>query len=323
MANWKDTLVPNVGPHHWVALTHPDTLSASDRDTASRPIGVVFHLEDPRARTQHVYVQLRKEEKEFHRGSGTETVDIWFEENGDGLLQTIVFGLFDTNTQSAFRRASENAYSLLSLWAYQYKRPFAVQEVKLQDKTHNALWIIPKFCPKAVALRTTQMAFSQESPIGSLFALFREGMNSTSSAYRFLSYFKIAEAWKNRLGPFAWLVAEAKRKNRPPSMPVRVVTVEFLGGSYRPAYHDPYVGKKFTWCIDQLEELRAVVAHPFNKASAFTNFDSPDAQAYLGAAANLVERIAIQLLEDFLEEWEAVDEGGLAKQVKSVYAHID
>lgn len=322
MCKWKDLLIPTIGPHHWVPMSPPNTIKASDVDATLRPISIVFFLEDPRARTQHVYVTL-SEEKDFHYGENEDAVNIWLEGNQEGLLQAITVGVFDTSTQSAFLRASERIYSMLSLWTYQYKRPFSIQEVKLFDKTHQAQWMIPKFCPKPITLRLSLLSLHQESHIGSLFALFREGMNSTSFAYRFLSYFKIAEAWKGRKGPFAWVVHEANRKGKSPDFPVRKVDKELLGGSYRPEYHDVFLNKKFTWCIDQLEEIRALIAHPFNKFSEFTNLDSPDAQAHLGAIANLTERIAIQLLEDVLEKYEQLDESGIGNQIRGVYSKVD
>jgi Methylamine utilization protein MauJ len=322
MCKWRQLLIPTIGPHHWVRMSSPDTIKASDEDATLRPISVVFFLEDPRARTQHVYVTL-DEGKEFHSGKDDEAVNIWLEENQEGLLQAITVGVFDTSTQTAFLRASEKIYSMLSLWTYQYKRPFSIQEVKLFDKTHQAQWMIPKFCPKPTTLKLSLLSLHQESHIGSLFALFREAMNSTSFAYRFLSYFKIAEAWKGRKGPFAWIIYEARRRGISPDLPVRKVDKEFLGGSYRPEYHDAFLGKKVTWCINQLEEIRALIAHPFNKLSEFTNLDSPEAQAHLGALANLTERIAIQLLEDVLEKYEKIDESGIGSRIRSVYSKAD
>lgn len=322
MGKWKDLLIPTIGPHHWVRMSAPNAIKASDRDSALRPIAIVFFLEDPRARTQHVYVTL-DEGKEFHYGEGNEVVNIYLEGNQEGLLRVITVGVFDTSTQSAFQRASEPIYSMLSLWTYQYKRPFSIQEVKIFDKTHQAQWMIPKFCPKPTILKLSFLSLHQESHIGSLFALFREGMNSTSFAYRFLSFFKIAEAWKQQKGPFAWIIYEAKRKGISSDFPIRKVDKELLGGSYRPEYHNVFLNRKITWCINQLEEIRALIAHPFNNLSEFTNLDSSDAQAHLGALANLTERIAIQLLEDVLEKYEQLDDSGMAKQIRSVYSKID
>lgn len=322
MCKWKDLLIPTIGPHHWVRMSSPDNIKASDEDATLRPISVVFFLEDPRARTQHVYVTLG-EEKDCHYGEDADAVNIWLEGNKEGLLRIIRVGVFDTSTQSAFLRAAEQIYSMLSLWTYQYKRPFSIQEVKLFDKTHQAQWMIPKFCPKPISLRLSLLSFHQESHIGSLFALFREAMNSTSFAYRFLSYFKIAEAWIRRKGPFAWIIYEAKRNGKSPHFPVRKVDKELLGGSYSSEYHDVFLNKKFTWCINQLEEIRALIAHPFNNLSEFTNLDSPDAQAHLGALANLAERIAIQLLEDVLEKYEQLDDSGMAKKIRSVYSKVN
>jgi len=225
MSEWKERLIPNIGPHHWVRMSSPNTIKASDEDNKLRPIAIVYFLEDSRARTQHVYVTLN-EGKEFHYGKDNEAVNIWLEESQEGLLRAITVGVFDTSTKSAFRRVSAQVYSLLSLWTYRYKRPFAVQEVKIVDKTHQAHWMIPKFCPKAIPLGFAPLSLAEDSPISSLFALFREGMNSTSFAYSFLSYFKIAEAWTKHKGPFAWIIYEAKRKGVSPDFPVRKVNKE-------------------------------------------------------------------------------------------------
>lgn len=321
MGDWRKSLIPNVGPHHWMPSSPTETLNASDSDKSLRPIAVSFLLEDPRARTQHVYVTI-EQAREFHHGTGDQTLKFWLEDNEQGLLRAITVGAFDQSTESAFKRASSSVYALLSLWSYQYVRPFSISEARLEDKKHGAIWTIPKFCAAAASLSGTSLTFSPTSDIGSLFALFREGMNSTSFAYRFLSYYKIAEAWKDKKGPFASLIAEALRKGKTPSFPSRIVTEDFLTGSYRPAYHACYLNKKFTWCVDNLEDIRAVLAHPFNKTSHFANLDSPDVQAHLGALANLIERIAIQILVDFLNSWDEIDDTGLARQVKSAYSHM-
>jgi hypothetical protein len=319
MGKWKDLLIPTIGPHHWVAMSTPNTIKASDRDSTLRPIATIFFLEDPRARTQHAYVTLGKE-KEFHCGEGNEAVNFYLEDNEEGLLRVITVGVFDTSTKSAFLRAAERIYPMLSLWTYQYKRPLSIQEIKLYDKTHKAQWQIPKFCPQAIPLKLSFLSLHQESHIGSFFALFREAMNSTSFAYGFLSYFKIAEAWIRHQGLFAWIIFEAKRKGKSPDFPIRKVDKKLLGGSYRPEYHDVFLNKKFTWCVNQLDEIRALIAHPFNKLSEFTNLDSPEAQAHLGALASLTERIVIQLIEDALEKYEELDDTGMAKQIRDVYS---
>lgn len=322
MSTWNDTLIPNVGPHHWVANSSIESRNASDADLSVRPIGIVFFLEDPRARTQHVYV-IPEKRKEYHCDDEGQTANIWLEENEEGLLSAITIGIDDKTTESAFKRASSIVYSMLSLWAYQYKRPFSIQEIKLRDVNHEARWIIPKFCPKALPLKVVSQSFGEGSPVGALFALFREGMNSTSSAYRFLSYFKIAEAWKNNKGPFSWLIEKSKQKGINPTFPTRIVTKDLLAGSYKSTYHDDFIDKKFTWCVDELAHLRLLIAHPFTHNSQFANLDSPEVQAYLSALANLIERIAIQLLEDYLETWEKVDDSGEVRQMRKMYSHID
>ena len=251
-------------------------------------------------------------------------MNIWLEKSLEGLLCTITVGVFDTSTQSAFRRASAQVYSLLSLWTYQYKRPFSLfKKLSCLIRHIKHVGSSQSFAQKPFLSDSPRYPYRKTPPLGALFALFREGMNSTSFAYRFLSYFKIAEAWSKKKGPFAWIIQETKRKSFRPNFPVRTVTKEFLGGSYRSEYHNHFLNKKFTWCVDQLEEIRALIAHPFNKGSQFANLDSPHAQAHLGALANLIERIAIQLLEDFLEVWAQLDDSGTAEQVRNVYAHTD
>jgi len=66
----------------------------------------------------------------------------------------------------------------------------------------------------------------------------------------------------------------------------------------KPNTHDysEVLGKKFTWCIDRMNEPRKFMAHPFDEQGQFLSLDDPLTQAALSQAANMAERMAIEIL---------------------------
>lgn len=306
-------LIPHVGPHHWVAISGKDSTNKSIEDKSMRPIAIIFFLEDNRAQTPYVHVRLPRE-RDFHYGGGDNAVNFYLESDGK-FLEKIVVGLNETSTEDAFRRASEPVHSILSLWSFQYKRPFGIRIIEIQDKKHSASWTIPTFCPTPVQLELLKVSFTGMDPMGSLFAIFREAMNATSYFYRFLSYYKIIEARYPPRGPFKWVRDELRNKGLSLQTPKRIVTKELIGGAYVAQYHQCYLNRKYEWCKNQFNDFRVLIAHPFRKDSRFANMDSPVVQTFVSALANLAERMAVQILEDELQLAVKIDETGIAKQL--------
>ena len=125
-------------------------------------------------------------------------------------------------------------------------------------------------------------------------ALFREGMASTHASQRFLSYYKILDAWKNGDGPFKLTNEQLKAKG----IVRRRLLLDAGMFTNKPATHDysEVLGKKFTWCIDRMNEPRKFMAHPFDEQGQFLSLDDPLTQAALSQAANMAERMAIEIL---------------------------
>jgi hypothetical protein len=84
---------------------------------------------------------------------------------------------------------------------------------------------------------------------------------------------------------------------------VPVVTTDLLKGAFEEEYHSIFIGKKFTWCKEHLRPLRDAVAHPFLDGKGYLDFDNLTVQSHLSAYANLVERIAVKVLEEEFVLW--------------------
>jgi|TARA_B100002003_G_C14007783_1_gene486299 hypothetical protein len=89
-------------------------------------------------------------------------------------------------------------------------------------------------------------------------------------------------------------------------------------GAYKAEYHQAFLGKKFTWCKEQLKDFRDALAHPFIKRKGYVDLDSLDTQTKLSAFANLLERIALSVLREEFTLWgELSDDPKYASMVQS------
>jgi hypothetical protein len=285
----------SLGPYDWLPASDPKTIEASDIDTTIRPVGITVFLEDPRARTPYVYVHPPAE-TEYHVNTDDGTVvDLWLRATPDGqFLSSVLLGTHAASAKQAFDRSYAYLLSLLSLWSFQAQRPMAVHEILVDDRPHGAKWVVRPQAQVPLRLNNTKGSFGVAHPLGSLMALFREGMASTHASQRFLSYYKILDAWRKGDGPFK-LTNEQLRAKGMARRKLVFAKEMFLN---RPASHDysEVLGKKFTWCIDRMNEPRKFVAHPFDEEGKFLSLDDPTTQAALSQAANMAERMAIEIL---------------------------
>jgi hypothetical protein len=295
MSSYTKNLPWSFGPYDWLPASDPKTIEASGVDTTVRPIGVTVWLEDPRARTAYVYVQPPAQTEYHVKTADGAVVDLWLRATPDGqFLNSVLLGTRTESPKRAFDRNYAYLLSLLSSWSFQAQRPMAVREILVEDKTHGAQWIVRPQAQVPLQLNDIKASFDVADPLGSLMALFREGMASTHASQRFLSYYKILDAWRNGNGPF-------KRTNehlRAKGMTRRTLMLEEAMFVNKPASHDyaPVLGKKFTWCIDRFNEPRKFMAHPFDKEGQFLSLDDPMTQAALSQAANMAERMVIEIL---------------------------
>ena len=58
-----------------------------------------------------------------------------------------------------------------------------------------------------------------------------------------------------------------------------------------------------TWCRDRLHKLRHAVAHPFLEGEQYIDLDSAEGQAQLAATADLLERLAVAILDEEFRLW--------------------
>src|SRR5262249_23105856 len=153
-----------------------------------------------RARTTHAWA-IPPTRRDYHIIVDERPVDFWLQADDSGLLSSVLLGCHAESPPEAFRRCCTVLLSLLTSWSFQIQRPLAIRELHIDDRSHSARWTVRPQAQVPLQLNDLNVSVGV-NPIGSLLALFREGMASTQPAYRFLCYYKILEAWKENHGPF-------------------------------------------------------------------------------------------------------------------------
>jgi len=292
-------LIPNYGPHRLLPYGSGEKFLLSSQDDETRPFGITCFLEDARARTKHIYVTLG-EEAGCHTTSGDETIDFFFSKNVEGQVISVMAGCYKAGAEEAFKFVYPHVLQMLSNLAFRFRRPIGVYEVRVHDKKNSATWGIPAIAPSNLPEIKFPLVTLSETPLNSLVAVFREGMNSVSPAGRFLNYYKILEAYPNS-GPFQLSLKSLKERGR--TRNILTVTHEMMTGAYVDKYHADFIGKRIHWCRDQLRKWRDVLAHPFLQGDTYIDLDCVEHQATLAAYADLVERLAALVLEDEFRLW--------------------
>jgi hypothetical protein len=308
------------GPFDWITATEAAQIDSSRADVAQRPIGITAFIEDPRARTPHTWVKLPNT-TEYHLKVDNGTVDIWVRGNSDGLMNSLVLGTFAQSPSEALSRCGSLLFSLLSSWSFQAQRPFAVRELLVEDKLHQAKWQVRPQAQTPVKLNDITVSLAGPNPIGSLLALFREGMASTQPGYRFLCFYKIIEAWKEHHGPFKQVNQAFAVQGKVPKRRVLKVEDDMFSGKCEPEKYQHLIGKKFGWCFEKMNDARRFLAHPFSSEGEFVSLDSPETIQALSDTANIAERMAIEILVDEIRVVQSLDSSGTTDRVIAGYIH--
>jgi len=270
-------------------------------DFEVRPFAVICFLEDTRARTRHVYI-TPGEAATFHVATEAGQIDFFVAENESKQIVSIMAGCFKSTYREAFEFAYPHLLRIFSQWSFRFRRPVSLYETRVIDKRHRATWGIPPICPNTLPSLTVPMVTLSNASLSSLVAVFREGMNATSSAHRFLSYFKILEAYPSG-GPFGETNRASKSLKREVQRQSPTVTLELMAGAFSEPHHREFVGKKATWCRDRLNALRNAVGHPFVDGNQYIDLDSVEGQAQLATSADLLERLAAAILDEEFRLW--------------------
>jgi hypothetical protein len=242
MAEHVRNLAWNLGLFDWVASAAPAQIAASKADITNRPIGVTAYLEDPRARTTHVWISLPSK-TEYHVGADGGTVDVWVNGTPERLLSSVLLGTFALSAQEGCNRCLALLLSLLSSWSFQAQRPVAIRELSIEDRTHGAKWVVRPQAQTPLKLNDITVSLGAPNPIGSLLALFREGMASEQPAYRFLCYYKIIEAWNKGIGPFEQVRKFCVGQGKVASRKVLSIEAAMFEGKCGPEKYEHLIGK--------------------------------------------------------------------------------
>jgi len=297
--------IPHINILQWDTNIDKKLIKKINSDHNLRPFAIRYFIEDPRAKTPYTHVNVENELSQHIKVNGD--INFWFEKNNDDYLNSILVGLYSKNFKDGFRKSFNFINSILSMLSFFYRRPFKIWQIKVTDKNHHAIYSTRTFCPKSENLVLPASSFPLDIPIGSLFAIYREGMNSIDLAYRFISFFKIYEAWykdKNAKKYF--------NRNKQ-SKPKIKITKNLLADTYRDGYHKKFISKGIADnCVySKLCIIRNYLSHPFldqNVSASYYNFDQMDVLEEIEAMSNLIERIVTKILDKELELWAKSDE---------------
>lgn len=283
----------------WQIKGKKEDIENAQKDKTKRSFGVQFFLEDLRARTQHVSVSL-SEELSLQGDEGTGTINIWFEKNINNFFTSILAGLDAEDFKTAFKKAYNSVASILSMLVFFYRRPLRIKTIEIYDKKYSLSYRTFNYAAETKKLILPKASLSKEIPIGSLLALYREGMNSVDLAYRYINFFKIYESWYNN--DFAFKLTNNVLGKINISRLGFKITKKLLLSSYVPFYHDNFLNKSFKdeEVFKWLNYLRNLLAHYLIDRSGpprFVNFDDIEMLEQIEAMSNLVERMATIILD--------------------------
>ncbi len=311
----------NLGVMDWLPASAPESIARALTDTMERPIGVRFFLEDPRARTPHLWAKL-PERTEYHVAAEGKSVDIWIMPGSDpGTVAVMQLGTFATSAKEGFRRCGSIGLSTMSVWSFQLQRPVAIRDIRIEDRTHGAVWVVRPQSQTPLQMDAMDVSLANPNAIGSLLALFREGMAAIQPAYRFFCYFKILDAWKNHHGPFKHTDELLKAKGRMRDMSGLVIRDEIFAGKWPREKYADLIGRKFTSLIDAMDDARNFLAHPFRYSSEFVSFDDPATLAHFSDIANIAERMAIEVLVEEIKLIASIDDTGTTQRIARSLSH--
>ena len=285
----EDLHIPHVSILQWYGVG--EIVKVSSQDKTVRSISVRFYLEDLRAGTSHTYLVLNEDmSQNTYNQHGT--VSVRFEKNKEGYFQSILVELLSNGCIEAFKEASKFVHGILSTLCFFYRRSFRIGIITAYDISHRAEFTTRKIFPKPEILIKPLASF-KPGPIGSLFAIYREGINSVDLAYRYICFFKIYEAWNKHWKSFFSKNDKKKQKI--------LITKELLAGSYRQNHHQEFLNKTFNNgdVYKALNHIRKYLVHPViddGIPASFYNLDQIDTIEAIESFSNLMERIATKIL---------------------------
>ena len=316
--NMSELLIPTVGPNKLIPSSPKRAITKSEQDSNIRPFGCTFYLEDTRARTKYVALEVG-ENVDFHIKTEQADIDFYMQSDDKNKLSSILIGCMADGKEQALATTFPHMQRITSLWCLKYKRPVNIFSIEIYDNNNKAKWLMPAVTPFNSPLVGRPTVTLWYTALTSLVAVFKEGMNSTIFSHKFLSYFKILEAYPSQ-GPFKIINNYCKTKSIEVPRESRVLSEELLKGAFDKTYHAKYVGNKYTRIRDDLKDYRNAIAHPFI-SDTFIDLDTIEVQAELAAISNMLERMAIEILEEEIGLLSKVSPDNIYKQLAESYIY--
>lgn len=316
--NMSELLIPSVGPNKLIPGSPESAITKSEQDSSIRPFGCTFHLEDTRARTLYIALEVVGN-SDFHIKMESSDINFYIQSDDKNKLSSVLVGCMVEGKDQALTTAFPHMQRITSLWCLKYKRPVNIYSIEIYDKSNKAKWLIPNVTPSISPRVVGPVVTLWNTALTSLVAVFKEGMNSTIFSHKLISYYKILEAYPSQ-GPFKEINNYCKEKRMEVPRESKVLSEELLKGAFDKEYHAKYVGKKYTRIRDELKGYRNAIAHPFI-SDAFIDLDTFEVQAELAAISNMLERMAVEILEEEIGLLSKVSPDNIYKQLAESYTY--
>ena len=193
-----------------------------------------------------------------------------FHKNKTGRKSLVTFECTATSPPEARRKFQRAVYPFLDHLSYMGNCPIAVTAIRVEDpKNQNIL--IEYIAPYGNVVGYPHIT-NQIMEMRPAYALYREAINSHSTFYKFLCYYKILEGFLGPMRAKAFENARAKGKE------IEKVKVLLPNVPELPPIAAPYIGKSVKAFVDEVltPRYRNAVAHFITDDGTILNLSAPE-----------------------------------------------
>lgn len=199
--------------------------------------------------------------------------------NSDGALSKVEITVLASSFLDAQRQTSNIVLPLLSWWSYCYDVALDITGYEVYEKhTEVTMWVFGLIGEaKAFHSDALNLGGISKPLYRTIFASYREALNSTNVFYQFLCFYKVIEGTHKirNLRKEEVLAAGEHYRDIPERIPEKDSDIPISDPLVLESFR-PYKGKKFNSVLDQFRDiLRNAVAHldPMAESLVADNFD--------------------------------------------------
>lgn len=279
-------------PTAWKPECSRERVHESFADQSERTFLTAYQLRNPVAEEWSVELHLSEPQWRVQKDGSGRAVRVGYFPNDQERLSEIVCKLEDADAGSAVQRCHGIVSKLLSFWAADCGRGFAMSGFRIADLAHDARWRVLPHWPSA---QTFSIPAFEDVPAGfwPLAELYREARTSSSDRYRFLCCHTILSKWVRGEAPFD--VRDAENASR-------CVTQELMVISGMVSVRRDLEGTPLAELPDRLHDWReAALRFVLEGRTGAQEAPQSESMAEWAAFANLMDLAAHLVLSDSIQ----------------------